>query len=74
MFVPTSDSGVKKYCCIYCLKRYQNLARHLQTVHKNEVEVQNFQAFRPRKFLSLILVHSLVDSGRIDKASQVFYV
>lgn len=57
MFVPTSDSGVKTYCCIYCLKRYQNLARHLQTVHKKETEVQNFQAFRPGRFFSLILVH-----------------
>lgn len=44
MFVPTSDSGPKKLCCIYCLKRYSKLARHLTTVHKDEEDVKKLQS------------------------------
>lgn len=53
MFVPTSDQKGKKYCCIYCLKRYQKLERHLRTVHKNEVDVKKFRALPPRKIFFL---------------------
>lgn len=44
MFVPTSNSGRKTYCCKYCLKRYAKLVRHVATVHKDEPEVKMFQA------------------------------
>lgn len=45
MYVPTSMGRYnKRYCCLYCLKRYSKLVRHFTTVHKNEVEVKEFQA------------------------------
>lgn len=55
MIVPTSDQKGKQYCCIYCLKRFQKLERHLRTVHKREPDVQKFLAFRPRKVSFLLL-------------------
>lgn len=45
MYVPTSMGRYsKRYCCLYCLKRYSKLVRHFTTVHKDEVEVKKFQA------------------------------
>lgn len=52
MFVPTSDGKTKKLCCMYCLKRYPKLERHLRLVHKNEAEVKKFVALPSRKFFS----------------------
>lgn len=43
MFVPTSDSKAKRYCCFYCLKRVAKLVRHLETVHKSEPDVKIFR-------------------------------
>lgn len=40
MFVPTSNGKAKKYCCVYCLKRYSKLVTHLETIHKDEKEVK----------------------------------
>lgn len=46
MRVPTSDQGryTKKLCCVYCLKRYAKLARHLESVHNNQPDVKRFRA------------------------------
>lgn len=51
MIVPTSDGKAKKLCCMYCHKRYQALARHLFTVHRNEAEVKTFKSLPPGKIL-----------------------
>lgn len=53
--VPTSDEKAKLYCCIYCLRRYQKLERHLRTVHKNEDDVKKFVALPPGKFDKLVM-------------------
>lgn len=44
MIVLTSDEPCKnkKLCCPFCLKLFAKLARHLETVHKNEAEVKKF--------------------------------
>lgn len=56
MFVPTSDSGVKKHCCAYCHKRYTKLVRHLQMVHKSEAAVKKFGGLPIGNVYFLILV------------------
>ncbi|XP_043284902.1 uncharacterized protein [Venturia canescens] len=44
MIVQTSDEKKtdKKYLCKYCKKLYHKLARHLESVHKDEPDVQKF--------------------------------
>lgn len=44
LIVPKSqEKGAnKKYFCMYCKKLQTKFARHLETVHKNEVEVKKF--------------------------------
>ncbi|XP_066585722.1 uncharacterized protein [Prorops nasuta] len=40
--VQHSSDGTKKNCCFYCNKFYSKLSRHLETVHREEVDVKRF--------------------------------
>lgn len=52
MIIPTSsDRKRKKYCCVYCHKRYFKLVPHLLDVHKNEAEVKKIRGSPPGKTL-----------------------
>lgn len=62
MFVPTSDGKPKKLCCMFCLKRYQKLERHLRDAHKDELAVKKFAACPPSKSLSHVLLTPLLHS------------
>lgn len=55
MIVPTSsDRKAKKYCCVYCHKRYSKLVRHLLFIHKNEADVKKIRDSPPGKILFYI--------------------
>jgi len=49
MYVETSNAkSVKQNYCLFCSKLQTQLARHLETVHRNEPDVKKF-AILPRK-------------------------
>ncbi|KAJ8932666.1 hypothetical protein NQ314_014533 [Rhamnusium bicolor] len=59
MNVPTSGSIPKKYFCTFCKKLVSKIARHLETVHKDEDCVKAFSALpkcnpERRKLINLI--------------------
>lgn len=76
MYVPTSDLGPysKKYCCLYCSKRYLKLVRHLVTVHKDKKAVKKFQALPIGKYIYYIPSSSFTEilSIRLLKGRRVF--
>lgn len=41
--IPTKRYGTKKYMCVYCHKMQAKIARHLESVHSKELEVQKFK-------------------------------
>lgn len=41
--VPTKFTGIKKYMCVFCHKMQTKIARHLEQVHSEEPDVQNFK-------------------------------
>ncbi|XP_067211702.1 uncharacterized protein [Linepithema humile] len=43
MFVLSADAGKKKHFCMYCNTFQSKIARHLERVHANELEVQKFK-------------------------------
>ncbi|XP_044757076.1 uncharacterized protein LOC123315447 [Coccinella septempunctata] len=47
--VKASDSGTKKYSCKYCNKLVAKLARHIETVHKDEEEVKKLSLINKTK-------------------------
>ncbi|KYM96449.1 hypothetical protein ALC62_12893 [Cyphomyrmex costatus] len=48
MYVDKSNTKSKQHCCIFCLKLQSQLARHLETVHRDEPEVKKFSIL-PKK-------------------------
>lgn len=60
MFVPTSDTGPKKYFCKYCGVHTQKFERHLRIVHKKEDDVKKFLAFPVRKFFLYLPIQKIV--------------
>lgn len=44
----------KKYFCMYCKKLHTKLARHLETVHKNEADVKKF-ILLPKGIINIII-------------------
>lgn len=52
MYVQTSDGKhEKRLVCVYCKKTYQKLARHLEYVHKDEIEVKRLHGLPKGNFL-----------------------
>lgn len=45
----------KKYFCKYCKKLQTKFARHLETVHKNEIEVKKFSLLPKGKYNDLYI-------------------
>ncbi|XP_070168121.1 probable serine/threonine-protein kinase DDB_G0276461 isoform X1 [Polyergus mexicanus] len=43
MFVTSAGAGNKKHFCMYCNMFQSKIARHLERVHANELEVQKFK-------------------------------
>jgi len=48
MYVNKSNIKSKQNCCVCCLKLQSQLARHLETVHRDKDDVKNF-AVLPKK-------------------------
>lgn len=46
--IPIKTAGTKKYICIFCHKMQAKIARHLESVHSNESEVQKVHIFTKR--------------------------
>lgn len=43
MFVLSTEVQKKKHFCMYCNTFQSKIARHLERVHSNELEVQKFK-------------------------------
>lgn len=43
MFVLSTDAGKKRHFCMFCNTFQSKIARHLERVHSNELEVQKFK-------------------------------
>ncbi|XP_052261560.1 uncharacterized protein LOC127865677 isoform X2 [Dreissena polymorpha] len=71
----TSDScnriWGKKHSCLYCLKQYPQIVRHLEHVHSNEIDVQRALAFDQKSKERKALWLDLVNRGNVAHNSKV---